>query len=136
MSTMPADWDKRPPQPNGKDAVAQKGDRPVEDALPNALIIDEGVEELEWVDLAARPGFYLDKQGRWQPERRLEPGRRNGKSSSRHRHLRTRVRRQEDREILWFLAAMEFLEASKDFEWIEDQVRVTERRTSDPEFVW
>ncbi len=63
-----------------------------------------------------RPGFYKDKHGKWQKDRRKSPDRRKGGGTVfTHHDRRTLKRRKTDHDILERETKMQIHEALEDF---------------------
>lgn len=62
-----------------------------------------------------RPGYYKDKDGIWQKDRRKQPDRRNRDVPFLHHDRRAMYRRKTDRVIRERDAKMQIEEALKDF---------------------
>lgn len=62
-----------------------------------------------------RPGFYQDKQGHWQPDRRSGKERRDGRWWEENDARRQQIRRMADREFLERDHKLQIEEALEDF---------------------
>ncbi len=63
--------------------------------------------EFVLLDPGSRNGYYLDRLGEWQPERRVTADRRAQFEVSRAlRAMRRRIRRTSDREMLSYIASV------------------------------